>query len=169
MLISWMGRYRAIVEALVRHGNIVARCVNIKGEIYPGIFLTQQEWQVLEYIIEHEDDDSNMIRISERLAIPQSSFSKITKTLYEYKLVARYRAAGNRKNIILKSTEKGQEIYTYYSNVISSGAFQQFFQNLESLSDEQLAIMTRALIELDNTIDNDSRDVSKKELIPLDD
>lgn len=169
LLVSWMGRYRAVVEALVRHGNMIARVVNQKGEVYPGILLTQHEWQVLEYIIEHENDDSNMIRISERLAIPQSSFSKITKLLCEYHLIAKYRISGNRKNIILKSTEFGQEVYLHYSGIIQNGIFRQFFENLEPLSDDQLETFSQAIRELDDTIQNDSRKTEKRELIRLDD
>ncbi|MEN6340348.1 MAG: MarR family winged helix-turn-helix transcriptional regulator [Clostridiaceae bacterium] len=169
MIVSWMGRYREIVAAFVRHGNTVARFLNTRGEIYPGIFLSHQEWQVLEYIIEHESDDSNMNRISERLAIPQSSFSKIIKLLYNYHLVAKYRITGNRKNIILKATEAGLKVYESYSEVIRNGAFEQLFETLSVLSDEELAIVVKAVNELDDRIGVDLSKAGKRELIRIED
>ena len=169
MIVSWMGRYREIVAALVRHGNTVARFQNIKSEIYPGIFLSQQEWQVLEYIVEHEDDDSNMNRISECLGIPQSTFSKTIKLLTGYRLVARFRISGNRKSIILKATQAGIEVYQSFSRVISGGAFQQFFDTLSVLTDEQLAVVAKAIGGMDDAINASYSKSGKRELIRMDD
>lgn len=169
MIISWMGRYRGIVAAFVRHGNTVARFQNTKSEIYPGIFLSQQEWQVLEYIVEHEEDDSNMNRISERLGIPQSTFSKTIKLLSGYHLVARYRIAGDRKSIILKATHTGIEVYESFSRIISNGAFQQFFETLSVLTDEQLAVVANAIGVMDDAINASFAKYGKRELIRMDD
>lgn len=169
MIVSWMGRYRETVAALVRHGNTVARFQNTKSEIYPGIFLSQQEWQVLEYIVEHEDDDSNMNRISERLGIPQSTFSKTIKLLTGYRLVARFRISGNRKSIILKATQSGIEVYQSFSRVISGGAFQQFFDTLSVLTDEQLAVVAKAIAGMDDAINASFAKSGKRELIRMDD
>jgi len=167
MVVNWMGRYREIVAALVRHGNMAARSQFTRNEIYPGVSLTHQEWQVLEYIIEHASDDANMIQISERLAIPQSSFSKISKLLYEYQLIAKFRVFGNRKNIVLKATPRGEEVYQSYSQTIQSFAFDRFFESLSELSDRDLAIVTRAIEELDNVVAYATEKEAQKELIPI--
>ena len=169
MIVSWMGRYREIVAAFVRHGNTVARFQNSKSEIYPGIFLSQQEWQVLEYIVEHEDDDSNMNRISERLGIPQSTFSKTIKLLTGYRLVARFRISGNRKSIILKATHTGIEVYQSFSQVINGDTFQQFFKTLSALSDDQLAVVAKAISDLDDSINASYSKSGRRELIRMDD
>ncbi|MEN6509196.1 MAG: MarR family transcriptional regulator [Smithella sp.] len=169
MIVSWMGRYREVVAAFVRHGNTVARFLNTKSEIYPGIFLSHQEWQVLEYIIEHESDDSIMSRISEQLAIPQSSFSKIIKLLYNYHLVAKYRMKGNHKNIILKATDIGIKVYESYSEVIRNGSFLKLFETLSVLSDEDLSIVAKAINELDDGIGADCSKPCTLELIPFED
>ena len=108
---EWMGRYRPLVAELVRHTNIVQRALGIKSEIGEGISLSVQEWQVFEYIIEHADDDAHMNLISDRLGIPQSSFSKMIKTLCGCGLVDKYQMINNKKNIILRPSERGREIY----------------------------------------------------------
>jgi DNA-binding MarR family transcriptional regulator len=163
-----MGRYRGIVAALVRHGNMAARSQFARNEIYPGLSLTHQEWQVLEYIIEHETDDETMTQISERLAIPQSSFSKISKMLFEEKLIARYRVFGNRKNIVLKATPYGKEIYASYSQTTLTNLFHAFFESLSEISDADLAKLSNAIEGLDQMVLNSAEKDSKKELIEID-
>ncbi len=168
MVSSWMGRYREIVAALVRHGNMAARSQFTRNEIYPGLSLTHQEWQVLEYIIEHETDDETMTQISDCLCIPQSSFSKISKLLYEEKLIARFRVFGNRKNIVLKATPYGKEVYESYSKTILNNVFQPFFDQLSGLSDADLATLAHAIQYLDQTVSNTTEKDAKKELIEID-
>ncbi len=168
MVSSWMGRYREIVAALVRHGNMAARSQFTRNEIYPGLSLTHQEWQVLEYIIEHETDDETMTQISDCLCIPQSSFSKISKLLYEEKLIARFRVFGNRKNIVLKATPYGKEVYESYSKTILTNVFQPFFDQLSGLSDADLATLAHAIQNLDQSVANATEKDTKKELIEID-
>ena len=167
MAVDWMGRYRDVVAALVRHGNAIARTQFNRNEIYPGISLTHQEWQVLEYIIEHTSDDSNMIQISERLAIPQSSFSKVSKLLHEHRLIAKYRVFGNRKNVVLKATAFGEEVYRYHSKAIHNAVFSQFFQDLNDLSDQDLAQFAQAIERMDSKILSFSEKQPAKELIRI--
>jgi len=168
MVSSWMGRYRGIVAALVRHGNMAARSQYIRNEVYPGLSLTHQEWQVLEYIIEHESVDETMAQISECLCIPQSSFSKISKLLYEEKLIARFRVSGNRKNIVLKASPLGKEVYESYRQTILDNEFQSFFDILSGISDADLEKLANAIEALDQTISNAADKESKRELIRID-
>ena len=168
MVSSWMGRYREIVAALVRHGNMAARSQYTRNEVYPGLSLTQQEWQVLEYIIEHETDDETMTQISECLCIPQSSFSKISKMLFEEDLIARYRVFGNRKNVVLKATPFGKEVYDSFSQDILTNVFQSFFDQLSDVSDSDLAKLSHAIEEMDQVITSASEKESKRELIRID-
>ena len=101
-----MGRYRELVAVLVQHSNITARAAAQPQELAEGVRMTSVTWQVLEYLIEHENDDACMIHISDTLGIPQSSFSRIARQLTELGLVARYRTTANRKNVILKLQKK---------------------------------------------------------------
>ena len=93
---EWMGRYRPLVAALVRHSNINQRVSAVYVPVAGDICLRSQEWQVFEYILEHMDDDHHMNMISERLGIPQSTFSKIIKILCGYGLVDKYQTTDNR-------------------------------------------------------------------------
>lgn len=141
---EWMGRYRSLVAALVHHVN----CVSKPGPpqfIYEDIYLTPNEWQVLEYIVEHREDDQHMINMSEALAIPQSSFSKMIHKLCRDGLIERYRSADNKKNIILKPTEFAMKAYEFHTAELYQKMFKPFFDQLECFSDEDLEHFTHAL------------------------
>lgn len=142
---DWMGRYRPLVAALVLHCNIVNKASNERMDIGDGVMLTPQEWQTLECIVEHEDSYFSMIEIARQLGIPQSSFSRIVKTLHDYKLIAKYQVAGNKKNIILRPTEFGSSLYCNRAEDPTREKFKSFFKDLESLSDKDLKIFTKAL------------------------
>ena len=149
---EWMGRYRPLVAQLVRHSNVVQRASTRRTPLAEGIALTPPEGQVFEYILEHQEDDACMNCISERLGLAQSTFSKITKYLCELGLVDKYQAESNRKNIILRPSELGIELYARHSADIDREMFGSFFEALSSLGDEQLAQFTAALETLNRTI-----------------
>ena len=147
-----MGRYRPLVAALVKHTNMVQRASGRTVCLADGVPLTAQEWQVFEYVLEHQDDDSCMNHISERLGIPQSTFSKIIKYLCEQGLVDKYQTETNRKNIILRPSADGADLYRQQAAVLGKELFGAFFQDLEDMSDEQLKHFTDALERLNTAL-----------------
>lgn len=167
MSTEWMGRYRPLVAALVRHSNIVQRTMSTKTDIYGGIRLTAQEWQVFEYIIEHLNDDAHMNLISDRLGIPQSSFSKMVKVLCNYGLIDKYQMTNNRKNIILRPSDYGLEVYAKNSSAVKESTFKDFFSQLDSLSDEDIELFTNAVETLSNNVSSVFRP-ENSELVKID-
>jgi DNA-binding MarR family transcriptional regulator len=145
MATEWMGRYRPLVAALVRHSNITQRISSQRAPVAEGISLSAQEWQVFEYILEHTDDDAYMNLISEKLGIAQSTFSKIVKALCGHGLVDKYQTTRNRKNILLRPSEKGLQVYRDYSADLGRKTFEIFFGALADFSDEQIRAFTGAV------------------------
>ena len=86
-----------------------------------------------------------MNQISGPLGIPQSSFSKIVKTLCGYELLEKYQTTRNRKNIILLPTEKGVSLYKARAASTISHIFDSFFEKLSGFSDEDIRIITEAI------------------------
>lgn len=144
MKFQWMGRYRELLRALVLHSNNTARLSSIIMDV-GGIAMTPYEWQVFECILEHEDENVNMISMSNSLGVPQSTFSKVTKKLCKHGLVERYQALGNRKNIILKGSERGRELYLAHASRVMEGVFRPLFDALDGLPDETLETFVAAL------------------------
>ncbi len=147
---NWMGRYCELIAAVVLHGNVVIRTQAAVLDIGEGVFLKPQQWQILEYIVNHRDRIFSMVDISYALHVPQSTFSKTVKLLYDYELVEKYKTVNNRKNIILRPTEKALRIYKQHSEQHVRPYFQGFFDALEDLSDSDLHSVAKALEALDN-------------------
>lgn len=155
MSTEWMGRYRHLVGALVRHTNLRIKGTGKSRHLDNNIEVNASEWQVLEYVIEHSFDDDRMIHISDTLGIPQSSFSKIVSKLCAKNLVEKYQAVNNKKNVILKATRLGEELYRKEVNSNASSFFSPFFEELDKLDDETLAVFTKALNLLSDNYEKD--------------
>ena len=147
---EWMGRYREIVAAVVLHGNVAMRTQADTMDIGEGIRLKHQQWQILEYIVENRNEIFSMIDISYRLNIPQSTFSRTVSLLYDYGLVEKFQAVNNRKNIILRPTEIGLQIYKNNVENRVKPLFINFFDALKNVSDEDLHAVAKAIEILDN-------------------
>jgi len=169
MSVEWMGRYRRLVSAIVVQGNENSKQLNLKREISEGLWLTSLEWQILEYTVEHRSDSSNMISISDKLGIPQSSFSKIVKTLCELELIEKYQSITNKKNIILQPTEYAVKVYEENSRRMYDSIFGGFFRELDELDDKTIEKFTLAMETLQNAFIEDIKKNSQEPvLIKLD-
>ena len=151
MKTEWMGRYRGIIQALVKHTNYHVHITNTRLEVKDGIFLNAVEWQVLEYLYEYEDSCDSMNSMSAVLGIPQSSFSYISKRLCDYGLVQRFRMSNNKKNVILKITEKGKDLYEYNVTQHMQQLFAPMFEALKDVPDKYLAAFEQAMYSLNHT------------------
>ena len=149
---EWMGRYRPLVAALVRHGNMAINGVKHRDEVYDGVKLSPTEWQVLESVIEHQLEVVNMNALAGRMGLPQSTFSKTVSYLCAQGLVEKYQTANNKKNVILKPTELALKVYETHSGVLEEYYFGSFFKVLEPLDDEAIGIVTRAIETLTGSI-----------------
>ncbi len=156
MDLHWMGRYRKLVMALVQHSNITMRTVRIKDKITDDIWLSATEWQVFEYIIEHSEDDIYLNRMSDILALPQSSFSKTVSLLCSYGLVEKYQTETNKKNILVRPTEKGIELYNNKNSRLDAEVFDDFFRSLDDIDDETLNKFADAMLDFNIVLKADS-------------
>ncbi len=161
MAIQWHGRYGRLISSLTRHSNIVNRALNTRQDMGGGKMLSTQEFQILENIIAHEDENRIMNEIAKDCGIPQSSMTKATQQLLKYKFVARYRLGRNMKSIVLRPTEEGKRFYADYVENEAMPLFAEFFDDLAPLSDEQLFIVCRAIENLNSILEKDT----EKELV----
>lgn len=157
MLTEWMGRYRNLIATLVRHVNLASTGNFERDDFGGGVMLRPIAWQTLEYSIEHSDHTDNMTDIARNLGITQSTFSKLVKELVSYGFVEKYMATNNRKNVILRPTDKGIAFYHQYNDFRNREIFTNFMTELDSFSDEEIARFTHALDTLNNALPPASR------------
>jgi len=158
MELEWKERYQEIIVALVRHGNTVSRTLSDTMDCGNGLLLHYQQFQVLEYIIENRQSIFSMNDASSQLSIPQSTFSKTVKQLVEAGLVEKYQAVNNRKNIILRPTEKAIGVYSDFAQKHAKQIWQPFFDALKDVDDEDLHAVVQAIDVLDRFILSESKE-----------
>lgn len=145
-----MGRYRELVRALVHFSNNSNH--GPKGgslmEPVEGIRLVKLEYQILEHIVEFEDENKIMADIAHDLGLMPSNVTKLTHNLLEHGLVEKYHIKGNKKNIVLKPTEKGKRVYNICCTRDVSKGFTAFFRALDHMTDEEIAAFTVAVNKL---------------------
>ena len=163
MKLEWMGRYRELVRALVYYANSSSRSANsVKGGT--GTFsLNQNDYQILEYICEFEDESRIMADISRDTGILQSIVTKSTKHLVEMGLIERFRIPGNHKSIILKPTELGKQAYLELAGDVEK-VFQDFFKSLEPADDHELAMFEQAVRKLGGDWGNSANNVKLEKI-----
>ena len=164
----WMGRYRGLVAAFARHVNVISKLrEGFRVEISDGVYIDRPAWQIMEYFIEHRGNTCNMNDIAAKLGIPQSSFSKKIKLLQEHGFIDRFYAEGNKKEIIIRPTEKAVQFYMQNSTDNVSKDWQPFFDKLEGFSDEQIAVITEAVETLTDTCESRETKPTKIRYIKL--
>ena len=142
----WIGRYRSVVAAMIRFANVSQRMLS--EHRYHSLYdlsISPQEWQVLEYLLEHPNNTLHMAGIADHLGMVPSTFSKCTQALVSYGLVERFRTPGNRKNVILRSTEKGKKFYHGEVTRLIGPKYQTLFSGLSGFTDAQLEAFAAAL------------------------
>jgi DNA-binding MarR family transcriptional regulator len=153
MKLEWMGRYRELMGLLSKYVNIFGNFGNKAVAEKLGFRLTSQQWQTLECIIEYEDENKNMVFMANKIGLKKSTFSKFIKVLVNHGLVERYQQNDNRKDIILKPSEKGRIYYKDRSQIILESAWKEAFAVLDKLSDESLAIVVDFMSKIIDDLD----------------
>ena len=144
MELTWLGRYRELVRALVFYSNSSNRGINSNTRGKDEYGLNQNEYQVLEYICEFEDENRIMAAISRDTGILQSNVTKATKRLVSLGLVERFHPAGNRKSIVLKPTPLGKTVYRKYAADVEA-VFRPFFELLSQATNRELVLFEQAV------------------------
>ena len=122
---------------------------------------------MVEYILEHEDQNENMAGIAENLGISKSALSKHTKRMVEKGLLEKYHTSDNQKNIIIRVSDYGRQIYSAYAEYTYENAFRKMFRLLEDIPDEYLDRFTQAMEIASQLAAADKEPEQKVELIKI--
>ena len=168
MQLEWLGEYRRLIGSIVRFGNAYAKNNRYEHSYNTSVKFSASEVHVMEYIMEHEDEAVNMTGIAAVVGISRAALSKNVKKMAEKGLIERYKTADNQKNIILRVTEYGKEIYRQYSQFTYETAFEQLFEKLEGIPKEYLDQFTD-IMNFAAELTYKNKDPEKKiELIKID-
>lgn len=145
MQLEWMGRYRGVLEKLIKYCNVYAQCFNKEINRIDDVSFSFAQIQVVEYLIENEELAQNMTMIASRLGIKQSQFSKLVSKLVSKGMLERYHAEGNRKSVIILVSDFGKRIYAKYSQQILNRHFAMMFEQAKDLGQDEIDAFERFL------------------------
>lgn len=164
MYLDWMGKNRFFVEKMIQFANMYA-AVYKKEEFYgTEIPISFEQVQVLEYLLENERLNQNMAMIASRLGITPSNFTRIVNKLVKKGLLEKYYIEGNRKNIIIRVTDLGRELYQTYSKYICNNFFSGLFEESEGVPEEVLNQLARGL---EKSLHREVESAREAKLIPV--
>lgn len=155
-----------LLERLVKFANLYVQMQNRSYEIAEGVFLTIAEVQTLEYLLANDSRHEKMADIAVRLGVTPSTLSQNVKKMVKMGLLEKYHTATNRKNIIVRVSKRGKEVYDLYRNWINRQQFDPFFAVLDEIPPEYIRTMCRAL-DILNTPVKDKHGEASDELIPV--
>lgn len=146
MKLTWMREYRQVVEALIQYSNLYAAGYHKEQPHGTDIPLSFAQIQVLEYLLENEELNQNMSTIALRLGISSSTFSKLISKLAAKGLLEKHHIPGNMKNIIIRVTDLGQEVYRRYVETFVPGFFDKMFETADQIPKEYLPVIAKFLV-----------------------
>ncbi|MNO80661.1 MarR family protein [compost metagenome] len=138
MSLEWMGKNRSFVEKLVKFGNAYANSYKKESPYNTAFSFSAAQIQVLEYILENEDKNHNMLEISNRLGISKSAFSKNVTKMVEKGFLEKFHTSENKKNIIIKVTKTGKEVYDQYVQYAYEKSFKKIFSLLNEIPEQHI-------------------------------
>ena len=145
MHLEWMGEYREVVESLIHYCNVYAGVYKKEMTHGTDVSFSYAQIQVLEYLLENEELNQNMSCIATRLGITFSTFSKVVNKLESKGLLEKYYLEGNKKNIVVRVSELGRQVYATYSEEILKKHFAGMFEYLKEIPSEYLPAIAKAL------------------------
>jgi len=134
MEIKWI-KHRRIVAAYYRSANAYAAVCRRQNLSHEG--MNPLEVQIMEHILEHADENRNMKWYANQLGVSTSAFTNHVNSLTRRGLVEKFHTTGNRKNIILRLTERGTAAYEEYSSVMQE-IFSPIFEEMDKIPADAL-------------------------------
>lgn len=145
MQLEWMGEYREVVESLMHYCNVYAGTYKKEQTHGTAVSFSYAQIQVLEYLLENEELNQNMSCIATRLGITFSSFSKLVNKLEAKGLLEKYYLEGNKKNIVVRVSDLGRQVYDVYSEKVLKKHYADMFEHLKKIPPEYLPVIASAL------------------------
>ena len=152
MQLEWLGRYRGMVERIIRYGNAYARTYNKPYTFRSDLNLTAAEIQTLEYVLENEELKLNMAEIAARLGVSPSVFSRYVKQMLNKGLLEKYHTVENQKDVIIQATQLGRDFYTEYCVFERNVLFEQILSRLDGVSEEDLKLFSDVLDQISDSL-----------------
>lgn len=145
MQLTWLGEHRELIEKLIKFGNAYAGVYQKEQNFGTTESFSSAQIQTMEYILENEEKNQSMAEIASRLGISPSSFSKHVNKMIGKGLLEKYHTSDNRKNVIIRVSDKGRRVYGAYCDYVSKSVLNELYEILEGIPGEYEKMFSKAL------------------------
>lgn len=145
MGLQWLGKYEDFVSKLMHFGNAYVQNYNTERSFDVGAEFSASEIQTMEYILVNSHKHQNMAEVASHLGIPTSTFSKNVKKMMKKGLLEKYHFSTNKKDIIIRVSAFGQQVYDEYSRYAYENLYKEVFAILDEVPEEYVARFTKIL------------------------
>lgn len=152
MKLEWLGEYRKLVKEIIWFANGYSQLYN-KEILGMDIKYSFLQIQIIEHLLENEDLNEKMAEIAVQLGLTASTFTKLVKKLVDKGLLDKFHIQGNRKDVILKVTDKGRHIYKEYSEQIAMELFSGMFEIGKDVPSEFIEMFSKMVGSLNSKMD----------------
>lgn len=141
---SWMGKHRTLVDRFIRLFNTYTRQYTTVNPLEGTPFeVSSVQIHTLEYILEGEGQ--KMSQIAERMGISRSAFSNNINKLVAKGYLEKQKNPNNQKDIYLKVTPLGRELYQAYSEFIYRAWYKKMFALADQMPPESMELLIQIL------------------------
>ncbi len=126
--------HQGLIEKLLRYANTYTNLYNQPIECGFPVSLSPSQLQTLEYVLSGENQ--KMAQIAARLGITRGTFSKNVSKLLEKGILIKEKRAGNQKDVFVRVSPLGREIYEGYSRYMET----TWYQHMVSIAEDIPAV-----------------------------
>lgn len=136
MTLDWLGKHEYFISKLMKFGNAYAFNYSTERDLGLGVSFSASELQTLEYILINEDRYLKMAEMAAQLGITTSTFSKNINKMVKKRLLDKYHMSNNKKEVIVRVSDYGKEIYREYCTIVKEKIYDQVFMILDQIPAE---------------------------------
>lgn len=136
MALDWLGKHEYFISKLMKFGNAYAQNYSTERDLGLGVSFSASELQTLEYILVNEERYLKMAEMAVFLGIPASTFSKNINKMVKKGLLDKYHMSNNKKEIIVRVSDYGKEVYQKYCSIVKEKIYDQVFEMLNRIPAE---------------------------------
>ena len=136
MGLDWLGSHEYFISKLMKFGNAYALNYSTERDLGLGVSFSASELQTLEYIMVNEERCLKMAEMANSLGIPPSTFSKNINKMVKKKLLDKYHMSNNRKEIIVRVSDYGKNVYRQYCIIVKEKLYDRLFEMLDQIPTE---------------------------------
>ena len=136
MTLDWLGKHEYFISKLMKCGNAYALNYSTERDLGLGVSFSASELQTLEYILINEDRYLKMAEMAAQLGITTSTFSKNINKMVKKRLLDKYHMSNNKKEVIVRVSDYGKEIYREHCTIVKEKIYDQVFMILDQIPAE---------------------------------